>query len=126
MNLAPVFRSQTRQVEQIDACMFVQKCALCRSERGDNSLTFRRGTCLAPGRCVDQQYPVFGIIPMSPEGSMYRIHGIDPSMGELIVRVGVSLPHLARARRLSRVEIAVPGGIGHFVQLSLQRAKSWS
>jgi hypothetical protein len=54
---------------------------------------------------------------------MHRVRGIDPSMGELIVRVGLSLPRPARTRGLARVGIPVPGRIGHFVQLGLQRAK---
>jgi hypothetical protein len=66
MNLAPVFRSQTRQVEQIDSCMFVQKHALRYLSEAITLGHFAGARVLAAGRCVDQQDPVFGIIPMSP------------------------------------------------------------
>ena len=35
---------------------------------------------------------------------MHRVRGIDPSMGELIVRVGISLPRPARTRDLREWE----------------------
>ena len=35
---------------------------------------------------------------------MHRVRGIDPSMGELIVRFGISLPRPARTRDLREWE----------------------
>ena len=68
MNLAPVFRSHTRQVEQIDLGMFVRKYTLRYLCEAITLRHFARARVLVPGRCVNKQDPMFAIILVSPCG----------------------------------------------------------